>query len=234
MKNKSQKYLLGLSLAALSLATSASAAVVVSSTTPTVDGGDVALITTTDLNSSGTKIYADANNNFGQSFTTGSNVAGYTITGFSFQVRTASSAPPGTKTFSIRVGGIGGIDGLDFTTLSNETGHVQSGDWAAEDWWTFTFDTPVTLAADTLYGVDGEMTAASASHTTGIPYFRFASGSQYADGSKYSRADGDPAVISSTSATLDSVFHVNMTAVPEPSAALLGALGFLALLRRRR
>jgi hypothetical protein len=228
---KSQKYLLGLSLAALSLATSASAAVVVSSTTPTVDGADVALITTTDLNSSGTKIYTDANNNFGQSFTTGSNVAGYTITGFSFQVRTASSAPPGTKTFSIRVGG---IDGLDFTTLSNEIGHVQSGAWAEEDWWTFTFDTPVTLAADTLYGVDGEMTAASASYTTGIPYFRFASGSQYADGSKYSRADGDPAVISSTSGTNDSVFHVNMTAVPEPSAALLGALGFLALLRRRR
>ena len=231
MKNKSQKYLLGLSLAALSLATSASAAVVVSSTTPTVDGGDQALITTTNLNGTGTKVYADADNNFGQSFTTGSNVAGYEITGFSFQSRTASSAPPGTKTFSIRVGS---IDGEDFTTLRNETDHVQSGAWAVDDWWTFTFDTPVTLAANTLYGVDGEMTAASASHTTGIPYFRFASGSQYADGSKYSRADGDPAVISSTSATLDSVFHVNMTAVPEPSAALLGALGFLALLRRRR
>jgi MYXO-CTERM domain-containing protein len=57
-------------------------------------------------------------------------------------------------------------------------------------------------------------------------------------GSTYTYMDGNPTInyvgFVSTGDAVRNVSAFQLTAVPEPTAALLGTLGMLALLRRRR
>lgn len=52
--------------------------------------------------------------------------------------------------------------------------------------------------------------------------------------SSYSGGDADNDINGNSPTAFDSRFTVSMTAIPEPSSALLGGLGMLLLLRRRR
>ena len=214
------------SIAGIALAGSASGALIgISTTAPTVDGADQGNTTY----SSSLKTWSDTSNH-GQSFTTGGD-AGYYLNSVSFQVQGASKAgaTPGTRTFDLR---LVSISGISTTTVALETGHTYSGPWAAESWFTFTFDAPVLLAGSSQYGIDIEQTGGG-DWGNGITYFRYNSSDVHAGGSRYSRADGDP---SSLSANLshDLVFHADMTAVPEPGSLALMSLGGLLIIRRRR
>lgn len=201
------------------------AAISISSTAPTIDGADQGNLT---WSTTASDSYWTDRPNPGQSFTTDANSSGYTLNSFSFQLnstRTASS----TLNYNIRVVS---ISGTDSTTITNLTGETWNGVHNSGDWITYTFDTPISLAANTQYGVDIQHVSGGA-WQDGITSLR-RNGNTFAGGARYTRGDGDPVAISNTSN--DMIFHVDMTAVlvPEPSAALLSGLGVMLLLRRRK
>ncbi len=201
------------------------AAITISSTTPSLDGADQGNLT---WSTTGEDLYWSDRANPGQSFTTDSNSSGYTLNSFSFQLnstRTASS----TLSYNIRVVS---LSGTDSTTITNLTGETWNGVHNSGDWITYTFDTPVSLAANTQYGVDIQHVSGGG-WQDGITSLR-RNGNTFAGGAKYTRGDGDPIAISNSSNDL--IFHVDMTAVliPEPSVALLSGLGVMLLLRRRK
>lgn len=212
-------------LCALSSISVLQAAITISSTAPSLDSADQGNLT---WSTTGSDSYWTDRPNPGQSFTTDSNSSGYTLNSFSFQLnstRTASS----TLSYNIRVVS---LSGTDSTTITNLTGETWNGVHNSGDWITYTFDTPVSLAANTLYGVDIQHVSGGA-WQDGITSLR-RNGNTFAGGAKYTRGDGDPAVISNSSNDL--IFHVDMTAalIPEPSVALLSGLGVMLLLRRRK
>ena len=200
------------------------AAITISSTAPTLDSADQGNLT---WSTTGSDSYWTDRPNPGQSFTTDSNSSGYTLNSISFQLnstRTASS----TLNYNIRVVS---ISGTDSTTITDLTGETWNGVHNSGDWITYTFDTPISLAADTQYGVDIQHVSGGA-WQDGITSLR-RNGNTFTGGAKYTRNDGDPAALSNSSNDL--IFHVDMdlALVPEPSAALLSGLGVMLLLRRR-
>ncbi|BCX46925.1 hypothetical protein HAHE_08330 [Haloferula helveola] len=184
--------------------------VTISSTPPTIDGADIGNLTSTTNHDD--KTWTDTTNH-GQAFTTGSD-ASYTLYSFSMQVRTTSqTAPaPADKTWSIRVVEID-PNNADTTTVVLETGHVSSGTWVGGDWFTWTLDTPLSLSPNTLYGIDVEMTSGGA-YQPGIPYLYYNRADEVANGYRYSRGDGDPATINSTT-SWDRVFHLNLASASD-------------------
>ena len=181
--------------AVLLAGTATAATVTVSSTAPTVDGADMAHLTGA---TSSDKFWTDTTNH-GQTFTTGGD--SLLLSSFTFQSQNAALK---TKTFSIR---IGEVSGSTFTTIAIETGQ-QTVDNAADDYLTFTFDTPVELSPNTVYGVDVEMTGSTSGWSTGIPYLWFVNSNVFSSGQRYTRGDGDPTTISLQSN--DRIFHIEM------------------------
>lgn len=219
MKNKSPKYLLGLSLAALSLATSASAAtILVNSTAPTVTANDQSNLV---AQTSDQKWFTDSDN-IGQTFTPSG--TGLSINSFTIQMSDSrgTNQDDGGESVNVELGTItrpGGV--FTFTEIYSEIANL-SGDWSESDYITFAFDTSQALTDGVEYGVRLDVQAFGA-FQNGIPYAGI-SGDTYAGGQRIGQ--------NTSSASGDMIFHVDI--VPEPSTALLGALGFLALLRRRR
>ena len=212
------------------LVAAANAGVVnISSSTPTVDGADIADLTWTDTATD--KTWTDTTNH-GQSFTTGGD-AGYTLYGWSMQVNTTSQQDPApaNKVWNLRVVKIA-ANNTDTTTVVNETGHTSSGPWSQGNWFTWTLDTPVALDPNTLYGIDIQMTSGGA-YQPGIPYFRYNRSDDVSGSYRYTRGDGNPATISAATGH-DRIFHIDMAIIPEPATMGLLVLGGLGLLRRRR
>lgn len=207
----------------------AHAAVTISSTAPTSDAAEISNLSWT--NNLMEKAWIDSPN-LGQSFATGGDTDGYLLSSFSMQVNTSSSTNPADKVWNIRVVTISGIT---TSTLRLETGHTSSGAWSEGQWFTWTLNTPLVLDANTLYGVDVEMTSGGA-WQLGLPYFLYSASDQVSGGRRYTRDDGDPSTISANTGpqqVYDRVFHVDLTVIPEPSSSLLGVLYSLSLLRRR-
>ena len=200
----------------------ANGAITISSTAPTLDGADQGNMVWVTSDSD---LYWTDRPNPGQSFTTGSHSGGYSLSAFSFQLN-SSRVVSTTFNYSFRVIATGGT-----TTLVNETGQTWNGLHSSGDWLTFTLTTPVTLAANTQYGVDFEHVSGGA-WPDGIPSVR-RNGNTFAGGSYYTRTDGDPSSIS-TNGSRDRIFHVDLVTVPEPSSLGLLGLGGLLLLFRRR
>lgn len=220
-----------------------------STTTPTVDGADISNFTGTTeeggnvaggFNDDITYI-AGGRGTIGQTFTTGGNAGGYTLSAFSFQSVTYSTygytSDTGGITFTLRVGTIAASA---LTELSNETVAI-TGSEANQpangfpatgngNFVTFTLAEPVELAANTSYFFDMTLNA-------GANYFFQTNGTNtdpLAGGQAYHTVTGDKLGTTATLDAGDRVFHADIAAVPEPSSALLGVLGVLALVRRRR
>ncbi len=225
-------------LFALMLATSMSsqaATISLSSTAPTVDGSDIAQLTsTTGLSGDNGDVWGNRPA-MGQSFTTLSNPDGYSIDSFSFKSDTGgfSSNPswglPGDMQYTFR---IGTISGTTFSSLASGTS-IPVGSYTAGDWFTMTFDSPVTLSANTEYAIDilhdntpnfgGWRSAGTASSV-------YAGGTSYASGVQNAPLDDSNLTLHS----FDRTFHVNLAAIPEPSSTALLGLGLSSMLLRRR
>ncbi len=191
----------------------------------------------------------------GQTFTTGLNAGGYSLS--SISVRQVSWATTywdytgGSVTLQVfsldsnNGGGVWGITELALVTATaagepDGIGLSSGAPGANAQWLTVTLDSPVFLAADTMYGfqavssgtgsndgffmeLDGTITnwydggfAIGTGKVSGLP-----NSSLVFDG-----ANGQPS---------DRAFVATMTAVPEPgSVVLLGGFILLGLLRRRR
>ena len=176
-----------------------------SSETPVVNAADIANLTWTDTRTE--KVYSDASNP-GQTFTTGDDPDGYALNSFSIQINSTSKTDPepAGRFYNIRVIRID--EGGATTTVALETDHVQNGPWSEGDWMTWTLDVPVNLLPDTQYGIDIEHVSGGG-WPNGIPYLRYNQSDDYAEGSGYNRADGDPAEINDD-ARRDFVFHLDI------------------------
>ena len=219
---KKTKLITALAVAGLALAAaSANAATIsVSAGAPTVDGADIAQLVATDADW-GTVMWGDRPAR-GQTFTTGSDVGGYTLNSISYQ---SGSDRTDNRTYSIRVGT---ISGSDITDIASESTGSTGEDLLTDEWATWSFDTPVSLAANTLYGIDVVISSGSG-HTN----YRN-TGNPYADGTGYDSGGGGAAGATINTGGYDRVFHLDIEAVPEPSTTALLGLGGLALILRRR
>ncbi len=212
-------------------ATQAATNLVISSSTPTVgaDGISVTGGTSTEKWFAG----GGASNGVGQTFLTGSNTDGYTLSSYSLRVSTTSQANVGAMAFNLR---LGTISGTTFTEIAATTvTKAANVAWAGGDWFTLQFDSPISLDANTTYAVDAEMTSAGA-WQGGIPYVYYKNSNVYADGNRYYYASGTPTTVTNA-ATHDRDFILDIqvaSAVPEPGTTLLIGLGGLLFLSRRR
>ncbi len=211
--------------ALLLLSPAMAATVTISTTAPTIDGADIANLSGgSDAGGSGNNGHMWSNRpHQGQSFITGSNTGGYQLNAVTLQ--NLSNNVSSNPTFNVLVGSFAG------TTLtqigSTETGAAPN--YTPGDYITFTFDTPLTLAANTTYafiwGSNGE----------GFVTSNNLDDSTYTGGTALSSGDNNVPVLNNViSRNLDRVFHVDLVAIPEPGTALLGLLGGCILLRRRR
>jgi hypothetical protein len=226
------------------------ATLVFSTTAPTVDDADISNFTGTasdganvaNGNDAGTYLAHDRGS-IGQAFTTGANAGGYTLSAFSFQSVTYGGTYGYTNdnagmTLTLRVGTIAtttlttlstefiALTGLEANQPANGFPATGNGNFV-----TFTLAAPLALAANTSYFFD-------VTHTGGASYF-FETNGTNTDSLPNSQAYYTAGKLDTTAIldTGDRVFHADIAAVPEPSAALLGVLGVtgvLALGRRRR
>ena len=133
--------------------------------------------------------------------------------------------------FTLRVGT---VSGTSFTPMSSATG--DPGAYVPLDYLTFVLDTPVTLAANTLYGFDwgsnnrGFVTVNNTDDN-------YTGGSAYSSGTG-GAGDGNITLhAGSGSGTGDRIFHLDLTTrlIPEPSSAalLLFGVAMVTVFRRR-
>ncbi len=235
-------------LIALACATSAHAAVVLdaSSTVPTTLGAsqstladDAAIpggIPPGGVGTYNSQVFSDNSGPPGQTFTTGSSSAtGFYFNSFSFKGAAAGGANYGnfdaSTTWGIRVSS---VVGSTLTPLVTVTGIVHPFATAAGDsWYTWTFS-----GADRLILNQGSTYAFEAYSSGGYLGFDAATDpASYAGGTAFNTTSGSRTFDNSTivERTYDRTFVANLTAVPEPSAGLLGLVGAaLACGRRRR
>ena len=240
LKNYTRTFFVVAAVAMVGLVTtSANADLVIHAAAPMVNGADIANLTWDSDGGQLTKTFTDTLNP-GQSFTTGANAGGYTLNSFSLQTHTPSQNDGhGAREWEMRVIAISGSGaGATSTTVAQALAISQApGTFAVADWFTWSFDSPVALSANTVYGIDVEHSL-SDDWRNGITYFRHNNADNIAGGHWYVRGDGDPGTFSDYTRTgRDFVFHVDLTAtaVPEPaSLALLGLGSVVMLVRRRR
>ena len=143
--------------------------------------------------------------------------------------------------FSVRVTQIDTVattGNVNYTALSaayTQTGFTFTGDLAVGDFLTFGL-TPLALDSSTIYGIEVDVT----SNGTGTSFSggMSARGSNsYANGNFYTAGinfAGSGGTYAANTEYLTFYTDISVAPIPEPSATLLGWLGMLALLLRRR
>ena len=219
----------------------------VSISAPAIDGEDIANYAA----STGTDKWWPDNNATGspkgQTFTTDSD--GSILNSITFEISDTQKAEP-TKTYVMRLSTIDKVDPSDsstwvLNTFYTETAIQDTAQWIGTDkatsigvdaapFMTWSFDAPVTLAGNTEYALDIGMTDSTSSWSTGIPYIK-RTADEYAGGTRYmsGTAGGGIGDTTMNNVSGDRVFHLDMTAVPEPATLALLGLGGL-LIRRKR
>lgn len=190
----------------------------------------------------------------GQTFTTGTNTEGYSLS--SISVRQVSwgttfwDITGGTITLQIfRLNSLGGSGVGSITPLALETATVggepdgvgiSSGTpGSGARWLTVTLASSVSLNPSTIYGFQIMSDGTSGNdrffmQLDGTSTNSYAGGFALATGKIAGAIDSAAVWAGNDGQPSDRAFVATMTAVPEPSAALLGGLGTLLLLRRRR
>lgn len=220
--NKKMKMTMAAAMAvAFTVGTSNAASVSTSASAPTVDGADIAQLVSTGEDWGTTAMWGDRPAR-GQTFTTGNAAGGYTLNSITYQI---GGERLDNRTYGLRVGT---ISGSDITVFASESTGSTGEDFFVDDYATWAFDTPVSLAASTVYGIDVIISAGS-----GHTHHRN-SGNPYADGTAYNSGGGGVADATISTQNFDQVFHLDIAAVPEPSTTALLGLGGLALILRRR
>ena len=219
--NKITTLILASSAAILGL--SSAATISISATAPTVDGDDIANDNgVQDAGGDQGHVWSNRPHQ-GQTFVTGSNVGGYQLNAVT--MKNLNNTITNSPTHNVVVGS---ISGTTMTQLgSTET--AVAPNYAPLDYLTFTFDTPLTLSPNTTYGF---MWGSAAQ---GFVSVNNNDGSTFGGGTGISSGDNNvPDLANLIDRNVDRVFHADITAVPEPSAALLGLAGLALALRRRR
>jgi autotransporter-associated beta strand protein len=194
-----------LALACLAASTphSRAATMSASATAPAVNDEDIANIgaaTGTDKWFTGTSTDGAAK---GQTFTTGG--ATVRLKSITYRIAENQKAEP-TKTYAIRVGK---VLGTNFTQIHSETA-TQNFTWNADEFMTWTFDTPVLLEPYTTYGIDVGMLSSTTGWQTGIPYINLTD-DDYPGGGRYSSgASGTGTTTVGYSIGSDRVFHLDI------------------------
>jgi len=216
------------------------AVMVIDTTAPTVDGADIALLpgatTTTEGVFTDNLVFHDVAYH-GQTFTTGSNPTGYTMSGMSalhFQA-TISGGSWNIGDFRLAVGTIDGLD--SFNSLVTEdipaaaTGTVNQN---INQWVHLALGSPLILSPNTEYAfVLGIPTL----NHFGFRWTQSTVNTDYAGGQGFSDSPPVPNVSFDDPMILrdfDRIFHVDLvanelSAVPEPSTYALGLIGLAGL-----
>lgn len=223
----------------------------VSATAPTIDGADIANLGGTLINSgTNADLYSawwyDYRPAQGETFTTGSNSAGYTLNSITLQAQDRSDhlTFPNVP-FNVYVSSVSGATATQMVAENSNAVNISPLAYV-----TATFNAPIHLNPNSVYAIDWEGIWAGAlpdgNSGRGINLAQTAD--VYAEGSAYSRWEHatigatPPKAAAPTSLVFrsdrDQVFHLDMTAVPEPSALVTLAGGMIGLLcyawRRRR
>jgi hypothetical protein len=202
------KTVLTLAVVAMAILAASARAATMSSvaTAPVVNGEDIASYGTPTGQDKwwpgSASAYGNPGKTVGQTFTTGN--AEVLLNAFTFQVRDATQP---TKEYTIRVGT---VSGTTFTGIYSETA-TQSASTAANDYWTWTLDSPVVLSANTVYGVDVGLNSSTSEWTTGIPYVYYTA-DVYADGTRFRSGTAGDGIGDTTMTQVsgDRVFHLDL------------------------
>ena len=190
---------------ALSFGSAQAAIITTSTSTPVASGDDIAQLTGT---SGGTfdvgKWWTDTSDP-GQTFTTGSDTNGYELNSLSLYM---IWPPSGTYGQTIRVSTIAGTT---LTPFYSETGTLPPAQaLSSAGYVTWTFDTPVSLSANTDYAIDVTMNSASGT----ILGVGWASGNPYTGGGKYTVNDSATTVSVDTDKDYNFLLDIN-NVIPE-------------------
>lgn len=225
------------SIAAVAFTGSASAAIIATGVSNTNDSNYDATISTTDLLAGVAPTTSGAYAGDTNGIYDGVSVSG-SLTATSGNIY-LSSNPDVTMTFNLT----GSVTGYDITSIASIAGWVTNAHHHAAQF----YEVLVSVVGSASY-TSLNLTGAAASGGK-VSYDPFASGegstkvtiTDNSSGVIASGVDGIRFVLISTPDALenDTVYHEidvfgTATAIPEPSVALLGGLGLLALLRRRR
>ena len=199
------------------------ATVSVSSTAPTVDGEDIANLSgAADAGGDIGHMWGDRPHQ-GQTFTTGTNGGGYQLNSVTLQNQGTTAG--GGFIFNVIVGSVSGTS----MTQVGVTETATTPSYVPLDWVTFTFDTPLTLAANTTYGF------LWGSNSTGFRTANNLDDSTFTGGSAISSGDNNVADLDNLiDRGIDRVFHLDLQAIPEPSSIFLVGFAALGIFSRRR